>query len=142
MGGRFRAPPSVRPSSELPLVRAPHVRLDEGEVYTTRGYPCWNPPCRRTVVSIAINGVDFVGRPSDSPRGDLVYFFFEDPWRMFSMMEQELSLLVLVLGGLSVVNALMTWQWRFEVYERYLKVKYRIKDKVIYPLVFRQHAAA
>ena len=127
----------VELSPDRIIVLAPSVRLDEGEIYSTRGYPCWNPPCRRTVVTIAINGVDFVGRPTESEDGPLVFFFFNDPWRMFSMMEQELGLLIFVLGGLSIVNALLTWQWRFEVYERYLRCKYRIKNKVVYPIVFR-----
>ena len=116
------------------VVLAPEVNHLEGEVLTERKYPCWNPPCRRTVVSLAINGVDFVGRPDP-----MVYFFFDEPWRLFSMMEQELWLLIFILAALSLINALLTWQWRFETYERYLKLKYKIKNKVIYPLVFRKY---
>ena len=119
-------------SSDRVVLRAPYARLDEGEIVMERGYPCWNPPCRRTVVTLAINGVDFVGRPDP-----LVYFFFEDPVRIFNMMEQEFWLLVFVLCALSIVNALLTWQWRFGVYERYLRIKYRVKNKVLYPIMYR-----
>jgi hypothetical protein len=124
----------VELTPERIVLLAPEVSLEEGEIYTSRGYPCWNPPCRRTVVTVAINGVDFVGRPAP-----MVFFFFNEPWRLFSMMEQELLLLLFILGALSVINALLTWQWRFETYERYLKLKYKIKNKVIYPLVFRKY---
>ena len=34
--------------------------MKEGELLTERGFPCWNPPCRRVVLSLALNGVDFV----------------------------------------------------------------------------------
>ena len=42
------------------IVIAPAMSLTEGDIRTGRGDPCWNPPCRRTVLSVAINGIDFV----------------------------------------------------------------------------------
>ena len=42
------------------VVIAPAMSLAEGDIRTGRGDPCWNPPCRRTVLSVAINGIDFV----------------------------------------------------------------------------------
>jgi hypothetical protein len=39
------------------VLRAPAVSLDEGNIMRSRGYPCWNPPCRKTYVTLAINGV-------------------------------------------------------------------------------------
>ena len=53
------------------------------------------------------------------------------------MMWTETQLLLLVLSALSVCNALLSWQWRFEVYERYLALKYQVKNKFVYPIVFR-----
>jgi len=114
------------------VLRAPAVSLDEGEIYTKRGYPCWNPPCRRTVVTLAINGVDFVGRPEP-----LVVFFFVDPWRFVNLMQKELLTLILILATAAIINALFTWHWRFEVYDRYLSLKYRVKNRIIYPIMFR-----
>jgi len=58
------------------VVHAPAMSLLEGEIITERGYPCWNPPCRRTVVTLAINGVDFLGRPEP-----LAFYFYHEPWR-------------------------------------------------------------
>ena len=116
---------------------APTVRLDEGEILSERGYPCWNPPCRRTVVTLTINGVDFVGRGGLTP---LIFFFFVDPWRIFNLMEQELFLVILILCAISLINAVMTWSKRFEAYERYLSLKYRIKNRIIYPAMFRDRA--
>lgn len=58
------------------------------------------------------------------------------------MAWQELLLLILVLGALSIVNSLLTWQWRFEVYDRYLRIKYRLKNKVLYPILFRHSRLA
>ena len=113
-------------------IHAKAMRLDEGEILTARGYPCWNPPCRRTIVTVALNGVDFVGRPAP-----LVYYFFVEPWRAFSMMWDELQLLIFTLGAVCVINSLLTWQWRFEVYARYLRIKYRVKNRIIFPLTER-----
>jgi hypothetical protein len=115
------------------VVLAPRVSLSEGEIYTTRGYPCWNPPCRRTEVSLAINGVDFVGRP-ETP---LVFFFYDDPFRFLYLAERELYIVLIMLGLLSFCNAMVTWRFRFEVYERYLKFKYQFKNRVLFPLTNR-----
>ena len=38
-------------------------------------------------------------------------------------------------------NLLLSWQWRFEVYERYLSLKYKVKNKIIFPLVFTSSRA-
>ena len=114
------------------VVLAPPVELTEGDVTHTRGYPCWNPPCRRTLVTLAINGVDFVGRPEP-----LVFYFLIDPWRFLGLMEKELNIGIVILCGLAIANAMVSWQYRFEFYERYLRVKYRIKNRVIYPLLYK-----
>ena len=50
----------VRLSAGEIVVIAPSMSLEQGDVRTGRGDPCWNPPCRRTVLSVAINGIDFV----------------------------------------------------------------------------------
>ena len=113
---------------------APTVRLDEGEILSERGYPCWNPPCRRTVVTVAINGVDFVGRLSP-----LEFYFFEEPWRFLFLIEKELAMLLLILCTVALINALVTWRYRFEVYDRYLRLKYRYKNRVLFPMVFKLH---
>ena len=47
-------------SAKQIIVIAPAMSLAEGDIRTGRGEPCWNPPCRRTVLSVAINGIDFV----------------------------------------------------------------------------------
>ena len=47
-------------SAKQIIVIAPAMSLAEGDIRTGRGDPCWNPPCRRTVLSVAINGIDFV----------------------------------------------------------------------------------
>ena len=109
------------------------MSLEEGEIVIDRGYPCWNPPCRRTVVSVAINGVDFVGR-SPVP---LVFYFYDDPWRWFYLMRKEFEIVAFCLGIGCLVNAILTWRYRFEVYERYLGLKYRVKNRIIYPIMFK-----
>jgi len=53
-------PDQVRMSAKEIIVIAPAMSLAEGDIRTGRGDPCWNPPCRRTVLSVAINGIDFV----------------------------------------------------------------------------------
>ena len=123
---------AVSLQSDRIVVLAPPVELTEGDVTHKRGYPCWNPPCRRTFVTLAINGVDFVGRPEP-----LVFYFLVDPWRFLGLMERELILGIIVLCGLAIANAMISWQYRFEFYERYLRVKYRIKNRVIYPIMFK-----
>ena len=114
------------------VVRAPSLSLAEGDVTHSRGFPCWNPPCRRTVVTLAINGIDFVGRPKP-----LVFYFFEEPWRFLGLMATELVSAIVILLGLSLANAILTWNYRFDVYERYLKLKYRFKNRVLFPLLYR-----
>jgi len=47
----------VRMSAKEIIVIAPAMSLDEGDIRTGRGEPCWNPPCRRTVISVAISGI-------------------------------------------------------------------------------------
>ena len=47
----------VRMSAREIIVIAPAMSLDEGDIRTGRGEPCWNPPCRRTVISVAISGI-------------------------------------------------------------------------------------
>ena len=108
-----------------------------GDITTRRRYPCWNPPCRRTVVELALNGVDFVGRPTP-----LEFYFFVEPWRAFNMMEPELYTLTIVLFAMAIINGLVTWRFRFGVYERYLKQKYRVKNRFIYPIMFRRELRA
>ena len=88
-------------------------------------------------MTLTINGVDFVGRGGLTP---LIFFFFVDPWRIFNLMEQELFLVILILCAISLINAVMTWSKRFEAYERYLSLKYRIKNRIIYPAMFRDRA--
>jgi hypothetical protein len=114
------------------VVLAPRVSKYDGDVQHERGYPCWNPPCRRTVVTLAINGLDFVGRSEP-----LEFYFFDDPWRFLNLMERELVLFIIVLCALALINALITWKYRFEVYDRYLAIKYKIKNRVIYPIMFK-----
>jgi len=114
------------------IVRAPEVSLSEGDVNLRRGYPCWNPPCRRTIVTLAINGVDFVGRPEP-----LVFYFFNDPWRVLGLMQRELFMSLTILITICSINCILTWRYRFEVYERYLAIKYRVKNRVVYPIMFR-----
>ena len=114
---------SVKPTEVVVL--APAVSLQEGEINNERGYPCWNPPCRRTVVTIAINGVDFVSRADP-----LVFYFFNDPFRWLGLMIKELLLGLVVLIGLCLINAIVTWRNRFQVYDAYLSLKYRIKNKI------------
>ena len=116
------------------VVTAPRLRASEGDVISERAYPCWNPPCRRTTVTVAINGVDFLGRAEP-----LEFYFFEEPWRFLYLMEKELLLLLLVLCTTAVINALVTWRYRFEVYDRYLRFKYRWKNRVVFPLMYKPH---
>ena len=125
---------AVEVSAGQVVIRAPAVSLSEGEIITNRAYPCWNPPCRRTLVTLAINGVDFVGRPEP-----MEFFFFYDPWRFLGLMETELVKVIAVLGLIVFTNALLTWRFRHFVYERYLHLKYRLKNRVIHPIVFRHY---
>ena len=114
---------SVKPTEVV--VIAPAVSLQEGEINNKRGFPCWNPPCRRTVVTIAINGVDFVSRPDP-----LVFYFFNDPFRWLGLMIKELLLGLVALIALCLINGIVTWRYRFQVYDAYLSLKYRIKNKI------------
>ena len=60
-------------------------------------------------------------------------------WPLLStklMSEATRQLIAKVLLGLTVgitalINALLTWQWRFECYDRYLKQKYRLKNRTL-----------
>ena len=54
---------------------------------------------------------------------------------------RELLLAVGLLGLLALVNAVATWQFRFETYERYLRLKYKVKNRIIFPLAYRKHDA-
>lgn len=124
--------PAISMTGTQIVVRAPAVSLSEGDIISTRGFPCWQPPCRRTVVTAAVNGVDFVGRAQP-----LVFYFFNEPWRFLGLMETELILVVGVLLALSLINGILTWHYRFEVYDRYLRIKYRLKNRIIFPIIFR-----
>ena len=119
-------------SADRLIVMAPAVSLDEGEVVTERGYPCWNPPCRRTVISVAINGVDFVGRPEP-----LVFYFYAEPARFFYLMDKEFWIMVFCFSVVALINALLTWKFRIEVYESYLRLKYKVKNKIVYPIMYK-----
>ena len=125
---------AVELAPDYVVVIAPSLSVSEGDVINERAYPCWNPPCRRTVVTVAINGVDFVGRLSP-----LEFYFFEEPWRFLFLMEKELAMLLLILCTVALINALVTWRYRFEVYDRYLRLKYRYKNRVLFPMVFKLH---
>ena len=114
------------------VVHAPAMSLLEGEIITERGYPCWNPPCRRTVVTLAINGVDFLGRPEP-----LAFYFYHEPWRFLYLLWKELQIVLFVLSVASLINAVLTWHWRFFVYERYLGLKYRFMNRCVFPLLYK-----
>ena len=45
-------------------------------------------------------------------------------------MIKELLLGLVVLIGLFLINAIVTWRNRFQVYDAYLSLKYRIKNKI------------
>ena len=77
----------VRMSAKEIIVIAPAMSLDEGDIRTGRGEPCWNPPCRRTVISVAINGIDFV-----EGAVPIEYYFFYDPTRYLNLLLLEFGI--------------------------------------------------
>ena len=60
-------------------------------------------------------------------------------WRFLGLMEQEFITLVSSLALILFANAVLTWRFRYSLYERYLRLKYRVKNKIIHPIVFRNH---
>ena len=114
------------------VVIAPEASLDEGEVWTERKSPCWNPPCRRVVLTMALNGVDFVGGATEDASE---FFFFIDPPRYpfpGALLWTEFWMYVGGLLGLQLLNILITWYFRFQLYDRWLKLKYFVKNKTVY----------
>ena len=109
------------------VVRAPRVTLDRGELITDRGYPCWNPPCRRVYLSLALNGVDFVGKAEP-----LEFIYLVDPSRWLYLMDEEFWRLAYVLSVLFFVNLGCSWFFRFQYYDRYLRLKYYVKNNTIW----------
>ena len=89
------------------VVIAPEASLDEGEVWTERKSPCWNPPCRRVVLTMALNGVDFVGGATEDASE---FFFFIDPPRYpfpGALLWTEFWMYVGGLLGLQLLNILI-----------------------------------
>jgi len=121
---------AVSVSATQVIVIAPEVSLGEGSVVTSRGYPCWAPPCRRVVLSLAINGLDFVGGAEEIE----FYFFVADPWRAFNLLEMEFYFYCASLGGAILVNMFISWIWRFQLYDRYLSLKYLFMNKIWFRL--------
>jgi hypothetical protein len=60
----------------------------------------------------------------------LVFYFFNDPFRWLGLMIKELLLGLVALIGLCLINGIVTWRYRFQVYDVYLSLKYRIKNKI------------
>ena len=117
----------IRLSSTEVVVRAPRVSLDEGELITKRTHPCWNPPCRRVYLSLALNGVDFVGKAEP-----LEFIYLVDPYRLLYLMDKEFWLVIQGLTACWVLNLFLSWYYRFQYYDRYLRLKYYIKNKTIW----------
>lgn len=127
----------VTPLSLTPteiVVIAPNVSLDEGAIITERAYPCWNPPCRRVLLSLALNGVDFLGGLDvDGVPVDVEFIYTTgDPWRFFNLLESEFHLYLYGLATAIGVNAVVSWIMRVKLYRRYLRCKYWVLNKTIY----------
>ena len=54
-------------------------------------------------------------------------------------MEKELIVAITCLLAVCLGNALFTWRYRFAVYERYLRIKYRVKNRIVFPMLYRDH---
>jgi len=117
----------VKLSPTQVVVRAPRVTLDKGELITTRGFPCWNPPCRRVYLSLALNGVDFVGKANP-----LEFIYLVDPERWLYLMQREFWIIAQGLTMLFFFNLAFSWYFRFEYYARYLRLKYWLKNNTIW----------
>ena len=117
----------VRLSATEVVVRAPRVSLDEGELITSRGYPCWNPPCRRVYLSLALNGVDFVGKAEP-----LEFIYLVDPERWLYLMDKEFWFIAQALTLFFFFNLAFSWHFRFEYYDRYLKLKHWLKNHTVW----------
>ena len=46
---------------------------------------------------------------------------------------------VAILSLIAFTNAILTWHFRHATYRRYLRIKYRVKNKLIFPIIFRHH---
>ena len=84
------------------------------------------------MISVAINGVDFVGRPEP-----LVFYFYAEPARFFYLMDKEFWIMAFCFSVVALINALLTWKFRIEVYESYLRLKYKVKNKIVYPIMYK-----
>ena len=150
----------VRLSAGEIVVIAPSMSLEQGDVRTGRGDPCWNPPCRRTVLSVPSSGRSNTGRgPMPHPAGcsrmhptlrpflaqvaingiDFVegavpieYYFFLDPPRYLNLLEVEFLIYQGVLQGSFLLHFLLSWYFRQRYYRLYLRVKHWVKNRTVW----------
>ena len=121
-------------TSSTIVVTAPEVSLDKGDRITSDDFPCFVPPCRRVLLSVALNGVDFVGGADDDEVE--FYFFKKDPWRAFNLLQREAFLYLFGLVLVCLGNLAVSWHFRYDTYDRYLALKYKLKNKLIYPMMY------
>jgi len=117
----------VRMSAKEIIVIAPAMSLAEGDIRTGRGDPCWNPPCRRTVLSVAINGIDFV-----EGAVPIEYYFFLDPPRFLNLLDVEFAIYQGALQGCFLVHFLLSWYFRDRYYRLYLRAKHWVKNRTVW----------
>merc|ERR1719272_2783433 len=101
--------------------------LDEGDIRRSRGKPCWNPPCRRTIIFVAVNGLDFVGGAED-----VEFYFFNDPIRFLNLLDIEFGIYQGALQGAFLLHFVFSWIFRFRYYRLYLRVKYAVKNRTVW----------
>jgi hypothetical protein len=109
------------------VVHAPKASLEEGDLLTQRTFPCWLPPCRRVILTLALNGVDFVGGYKD-----VEFVFLVDPWRFLNLLGRELLSMSVLLAIIAAANLVATWRYQRIVYAQYLLLKRQILSSTVW----------